>query len=125
MKIKDVMNKAVAIDQNISLKEAAKIMSDKNIGSLIAVKDEKVMGILTEHDVVSNISGLDKKVSSIMAKKVTTIDSNKDINEAAIIMAENKIKRLPVLAEGDLVGVITVTDIIAHSKDLDDEFIFE
>ena len=125
MKIKDVMNKAVAIDQNISLKEAAKIMSDKNIGSLIAVKNGKVFGILTEHDVVSNISGLDKKVSSIMAKKVTTIDSNKDINEAAIIMAENKIKRLPVLAEGDLVGVITVTDIIAHSKDLDDEFIFE
>jgi len=125
MKIKDVMNKAIVIDHNISLKEAAKIMSDKNIGSLIAIKKGKVFGILTEHDVVSNILNLDRKVSSIMARKVMTIDQEEDINEAATFMAKNKIKRLPVVGKGELIGVITATDIIAHSEDISDDFLFD
>ena len=126
MKVKEVMNKAIAIDHDISLKKAAEIMSDKNIGSLIAVKGDKILGILTERDITGNINNLDRKVSSIMAKKVVTIDENEDIDEASLLMKKNKIKRLPVVDKNkQLIGVITATDLIANSEDMGDEFLFD
>lgn len=125
MKIKDVMNKAVAISHDISLKDAAKIMSDKNIGSLIAVKGEKILGLVTEKDIMNNVSDINKKVSSIMTKRVITIDQEQDIGEASMLMSSNKIKRLPVLKNDKLVGVITTTDLIAHLDDISDEFAFD
>lgn len=125
MKIKEIMNKAIAIDHNITLKEAAKIMSDKNIGSLIAFKGEKILGIITERDVLNNISNLNAKISTIMAKKVITIEQEEDIDEAALLMTKNKIKRIPVVKDGKLMGIITATDLIANSEDISDEFLFD
>jgi len=126
MKVKEAMNKAIAIDHDISLKKAAQIMSDKNIGSLIAVKGEKILGILTERDITGNINNLDRKVSSIMAKKVVTISEEEDIDQASILMKKNKIKRIPVVDDSNhLIGIITATDLIANSDDIDDEFLFD
>lgn len=126
MRIKEVMNKAVAVEHDISIKEAAKIMSNKNIGSLIAVKGSKILGIITEKDVVDNITSLDKKVSSLMNKKVVvTISPEEDTDNAALLMAKNKIKRLPVVEDGVLIGIITATDLIAHSEDLNESFFFD
>lgn len=125
MKISQIMSKAIVIDDNTSVKEAAKIMSDKNIGSLIIVKDNKIAGIVTERDVLKNISKLNSKVSAIMSKNVITIEKEGNIEEAAEIMAEKKIKKLPVIEDKKLVGLISATDIIAHSKNLNEDFLFE
>ncbi len=126
MKVEEVMNKAVAVDHNITLKDAAKLMSDKNIGSLIAVKGDKILGILTERDIMNNISNLGAKISTVMARKVITIDREEDIDEAALLMTKNKIRRLPVVDNDKrLVGIITSTDLIAHSEDISEEFLFD
>ena len=126
MKVEEVMNKAVAVDHNITLKDAAKLMSDKNIGSLIAVKGDKILGILTERDIMNNISNLGAKISTVMARKVITIDKEEDIDEAALLMTKNKIRRLPVVDDNRrLVGIITSTDLIAHSEDISEEFLFD
>ena len=126
MKIKDIMNKAVTIDQDISLKKASQIMSEKNIGCLIAVKGEKILGIITEKDITGNTSNLDKKVSSIMARKVVTINQDEDLDEASLLMKKNKIKKLPVINEDNrLAGIITSTDIVANSEEISDEFLFD
>ena len=85
MIIKEIMNKAIVVDHDISLKEAAKIMSDKNIGSLVVIKGENIYGIVTEHDIMTNANNLNKKISSIMSKNVLTINENEDIDEAALI----------------------------------------
>ena len=125
MKIKEVMNKAFAVDHDISIKEAAKILSENNIGSLIAVKGSKITGIITEKDIIENISNSGKKISSVMAKKVVTVNQEEDIDEAAMIMAKNKIKRLPVVDKnGDLLGIITATDLLANSDELNEDFMF-
>lgn len=124
MRIKEVMNKAIAVEHDISLRQAAKIMSEKNIGSLIAVKGQKIVGIITEHDITANISNLDKKISSVMAKKTHTVNPEQDLDEAALIMKNKKIKRLPVVKDDRLVGVISATDLIAYSEDISDEFFF-
>ncbi len=127
MRVREVMNRAIAVEHDISLRQAAKIMSDKNIGSLIAVKGKSILGILTEKDVVDNVQKLDKKISSVMAKSVITIPNNVDIDEAALLMSKNKIKRLPVVdsVTGNLIGIITTTDLIAHSEEIDNEFLFD
>jgi len=125
MRVKEVMNKAIAIDHDVSIKEAAKIMSEKNIGSLIAIKGTKILGIITEKDVVDNISDLGRKVSSLMTKKVVTINPDEDTDNAAILMKKNKIKRVPVVEDDKLIGIITATDLIANSDDLNEDFFFD
>ncbi len=125
MRVKEIMNKALGVNHDISLKEAAKIMSDKNIGSLVVVKGEDIYGIVTEHDITKNADNLLKKISNTMTKNVLTIQENEDIEEAAEIMSKNKIKRLPVVNEdGKLTGIITVTDLIAHAEELGEDFLF-
>lgn len=125
MHVKDVMNKAIVIDHDVNAKEAAKIMSDKGIGSLIVLKDNKIAGIVTERDILKNVSALGKSISSIMSKNVVTVDHNESLGNAAILMTEKKIKRIPVTNNGRLVGIITATDIIANSDVLNEDFFFE
>ena len=125
MKVSEIMNKPIVIEKNISVKEAARTMSDKNIGSLIIISNDKILGIITEDDILKNIDNLTEKISKVMSKKVVTIDKDNDIEYAAKLMAANKIKRLPVLKNNELVGIITATDIIAHSEDIDEDFFFE
>jgi len=125
MKVKGAMNKAIAVEHNITLHEAADIMSHKNIGSLIAVKKGQILGIVTERDVMKNLSKLDSKIGTVMARKVVTINEDSDLDEAALLMAKNKIRRLPVTRNGELVGMITSTDLIAHSEEISEEFLFD
>ncbi len=125
MRVKEVMNKAIAIEHDVSVKEAAKIMSDRNIGSLIVLDKNKIVGIITERDVMKNVSFLGKKIYSVMSKNVVTIDHAESLENAALIMTERKIKRLPVLDNGKLVGIITATDIIANSDLLNEDFLLD
>lgn len=125
MKVKEVMNKAVVIDHDVSLKEAAQIMSSRNIGSLIVLKNNKIAGIITEKDIMDNISFLTKKVSEVMKKSVVTIEKSESLDNAALLMTEKKIKRLPVTDKESLVGIITATDIIANSDILNEEFFLD
>lgn len=119
------MNKAIAIEHDVSVKEAARIMSNRNIGSLIVLKDNKIAGIITERDIMKNVSCLGKKISSIMSKNVVTIDHNESLENAALIMTERKIKRLPIVDGGKLVGIITATDIVANSDLLNEDFLLD
>jgi CBS domain-containing protein len=125
MKILEIMSKAVIIDDTINLRQAAKIMSDKNIGSLIIVKSNKIKGILTERDIMKNINKLSSKVSAVMSKNVITISSNDEIENASELMGKNKIKRLPVMDDNKLAGIISITDLIAHSRNLNQDFLFD
>jgi CBS domain-containing protein len=127
MKVKEVMKEVVAIDKDISIKEAAKIMNEKEIGSLVVVnKDAAIVGIITKKDIMKNVSSSDRKISGVMNKEVFTINQNENISEAAALMAKNKVKHLPVIAGENekLAGIITATDIIQHSDELDEDFFF-
>ena len=123
MKVSEIMNKALVVDDDITLKQAAKIMSDRSMGSLIIMRKESVVGIITERDVIKNVSDLNKKVSAVMSKNVITIEANESIDNAAQLMNENKIKKLPVMKKGCLMGIVTSTDVIAHSEDLNEDFL--
>ncbi len=125
MRVSDIMNKVVVVDENITVKEAAKIMTDRGIGSLVVMKGERVKGIATDRDLLRNMGKVNQKVSAIMSRDVITIDENESIDNAAIIMSENNIKRLPALSNGKLVGIITATDIIKNSEALNLDFLLD
>ncbi len=125
MRVSDIMNKVVAIDENVTLKEAAKIMTDRNIGSLIILKGDKIRGIVTDRDILRNMSKSNQKISVMMTRDVITIDENESIDNAAIIMSENNVRKLPVVSDGKVVGIITATDIIKNSESLNLDFLLD
>ena len=116
MRVYQVMNSIAIIQEDILLKEAAKIMSDENIGSLVYCNRLKIpKGIITERDLVKNFNSPEKNFKDIMSKSLVMIDLNSTLEKAAELMKKNRIKRLLVTENNKLVGIISSTDIIANS----------
>jgi len=117
--VKDVMARRVrTIDGGASIADAAKLMVKWKIGSLVIVEGGRPTGMLTEGDVSRLVAkGLDpcRTPSSICRKKLVTIAPDERIEVAAKIMADAGVKKLPVLDEGKLVGMLTQTDIVNSS----------
>ncbi len=102
-----------------SVKKAVSIMNRYNIGSVIVYGD-KVEGIITERDVLKRVVALCKDSGvacrSVMSRNITTIDVNDEIEDAIEVMAKKRIKKLPVTENGELVGIVTATDIIKSGE---------
>ena len=124
MKVGDAMHKAVVIKKNISLREAAGMMSDNKIGSLIYVEDDKPIGIITESDLVREF-GKGESVKDIMSKRVVSVEASANLQKALELMNRHKIKRLPVIDKEKIVGVITATDLLANENELEGDFLFD
>jgi len=119
VKVREAMTRPViTIDANSTVHEAAKLMAENNIGSVVVVEGEKPIGIITERDVAYCVAATDLKpslvkVRDIMSKNLRTISPDKTLTEASRIMAKYNIRRLPVIENGKLVGIITNKDILA------------
>lgn len=117
MKVKEIMTTIpikISVDSTIS--DAAKIMAMKNIGSLFIEENGKMIGIITEGDILKKVvaKGKDPKniaVRDIMSGPLIIIDPEKSIEDANELMTKNKIRRLPVESNGDIVGMVTIRDI--------------
>jgi signal transduction histidine kinase/predicted transcriptional regulator/CheY-like chemotaxis protein len=118
LEAKDVMSRDVTTispDETVVL--ATKVMSENNISCIIAVDNASVVGILTETDVLKRAVAQEKdfnklRVGEIMSSPVETISSDLSVLEAGRIMEDKHIKRLPILKEKRLVGIVTQTDLI-------------
>ena len=115
--VKDIMTKeVVTIDTNKSVFEAAELMSSKGLGCVIVVIQAFPVGIITERDIVRRIvakrSSPDVKVTEIMTKTLITVDPDTSLKEAARVMSTNKIRRLPVLKNNKLVGIVVASDFV-------------
>jgi CBS domain-containing protein len=121
--VKDIMSKdVVTIAPEASMAEAAEIMGEKHIGSLIVTKYNTPVGIVTERDFLSKVLALEKnpeqeKVEALMSYPLTTIGPAAKIKEAAQMMMHKK-SRLGVFESGRLVGVITASDLIRSLPDV-------
>jgi CBS domain-containing protein len=109
------------IDGSDTALEAAKRMSEKGISSLFVVKDGDPVGIVTERDFIKKVCAkeipiADVKVSEIMSKILTTADPETPIEVAVQRMVNHKIRRLPIIEGGKIVGIITVTDLAKHLR---------
>ncbi len=119
MIVKQAMTKKViATTTKTLVRDVARTMAKYRVGSIVVLEDEKIAGIVTELDIIWKVVASDlnpsmTKVDDIMTKKVITIDADKTLEDATQLMVDNKIKKLPVVDKGKLVGIITATDLIS------------
>lgn len=119
MQVKDAMNPRVVVAKpDTSIREAAKTMTRFRIGSLVVLEKNKIAGIVTERDIMMNVVAEGKdtettKINDIMTKKVIIIKPEQSLEEASGVMVEHEIKKLPVLDNDKLVGILTASDIVA------------
>ncbi len=116
----DVMRQPKTCPPEMKVSEAARIMRKERIGSLIVVdENQRVQGLVTERDLVYRILAEDKNpgdytVKDIMTKDPVTIKPYNTIFEAIKIMREKHVRRLPVLKEDKLIGIITEREILTY-----------
>ena len=117
LKAEDVMVKeVVTIDANKTAKDAADMMNRYEIGCLIVVRKGKAIGIMTERDllkrVISEARNPDTtKVKDIMSKPLIVVEGDTELEDAARLMFKMKIKKLPIVQQGKLSGLVTLTDL--------------
>ena len=124
LKVKDVMTrKVVTVPPNCSVGEAVKIMVNKDIECLPVVEKGALKGILTFRDIITNVvypvAHPNKvKVKDIMAKNVIICEPNSTILEVVKLMKNKKLRRVPVVNKGRLVGLVTDFDLALFGWDL-------
>lgn len=118
IKVGDAMTKrSIVVSPETTVKKCANIMIKNEIGCLIVKKNKELLGILTESDIIkkvvaNNYDGEKKKAKDIMTKIVVTIEPDKDLYEALLKIKEEGVRRLPVIKDGVLVGILSEKDIL-------------
>ncbi len=122
MKVREIMTKNIAyVNPNSSVVEAAQLMQKHNVGVIPVCDQSGVVGLVTDRDiVVRNIahgkSPTDTPVKDVMTSQVTTISPDSDIDDATKLMSQNQIRRLPVVENNTLVGIVSLGDMAADQR---------
>src|SRR3989344_8422879 len=118
IRVLDIMTKKpITVSPELSIRECAKTMLKQRVGSLIVKKDSKLLGILTEKDLVEKIIAKGNnperyKAKNIMTTKMQTIKPSADIYDLMVRMRKRKVRRLPVVENGKFIGLITDKDVL-------------
>lgn len=123
MKVDDCMCCNVTkVKPESSLKEIAKIMSDENIGSVPVCEDDELVGIVTDRDIILRAIAEEKDIKNLTAKDVMTVnpytcECGCDVEEAEKVMKEFQVRRIPIMENGKVVGMLTLGDLALTSDD--------
>jgi signal-transduction protein with cAMP-binding, CBS, and nucleotidyltransferase domain len=115
--VRDLMTKAlISVDPSTTLNQISKMMAQGGMGSILVKKDGIPSGIITDRDFAIKIAAhgvsLDTPVEKIATFPLLTIKSTDSILDAAKIMSDKKIRKLVVVEEGTVVGILTTTDLV-------------
>lgn len=121
--VRHIMTKdIVSVESTAGVNEAMNLMVEKDIGSVVVTRDGKMIGILTERDVLKKCCPRSQcavmNAGDVMSSPLVTIDADAAIGEAADLMADKKIRRLLVTEEGKIQGIITERDVIRATLDV-------
>ena len=120
--IRDIMEKNdITINHDKTAYDAAKIMNEKDISFLVVIKDGTPIGVVTERDFVGRVAAEDKKASEIPLSEITSmkfrwVEPMTEIEDAVQKMLNNNIRRLIVLENEKLVGIVTQTDLTSYLR---------
>jgi len=129
MLVKEVMSKnPVTINFKQTVLDACKIYKENKVGCIIVTDEDRCIGLVTERDIIERTicEGRDPKTTQIfeiMSSDLKTVHALDNLEKAIEIMKQNNIKKLPVLKEESIIGIITVTDISEARPDLSKRFI--
>ena len=111
---RDIMTSNVCtIRPEATAQEAAQLLSQKRISGLPVVNaDGKIIGIVTEADIISKVNREGLLVADIMSHEVIAVDEETSVSEIASLLTKRRIKRVPVVQKGKLVGIVSRADIV-------------
>ena len=111
---RDIMTRDVyTISPQASVQEIAQLLSQKRISGVpVLDKDGKIIGIVTEADIISKVHREGLCVADIMSAELIAVDEETPVGEIAMLLTERKIKRVPVMRNGKLVGIVCRADIV-------------
>jgi CBS domain-containing protein len=117
LKVEDVMvEDVVTVEDDVTVKRAVAIMNKYEIGCLVVTKRGKPVGIVTERDMLTRVLAESRnpettKIADIVSRPLVIAEPDMDLEEAARLMFKMKVKKLPVVSDSRLVGLVTLTDI--------------
>lgn len=123
-KVSDILTRkgsgVISIDAGTSVLDALHLMADKNIGSVIVTENDNYAGLLTERDYARKVilkgkSSEETKVREIMSTGLPRILPNSSIETCMHIMSESNIRYLPVFREDNLIGIISINDVVTQT----------
>lgn len=118
VKVFDAMTpRPVWIKPEVSIEQCSKLMVKKHVGGILVKVKDKLVGIITEKDIVRRVVAKGKnpkklKVNDVMIKKIVTIEPEKDIYDAILVLKEHGFRHLPVVKNNKLLGILTMKDIL-------------
>src|SRR5688572_20795235 len=123
MKVREMMTTDVTTaTPDTTLEEIATMMRDENIGSVPIVDDDELMGIITDRDIVVRCIAegkdpVETEAEEVLSEEMITIGPDADASQAARLMGERQIRRLPVVQDGRLVGMLALGDVAVKHSD--------
>ena len=120
MKVKQIMTTDVStVTPNDTITKAASIMNQLNVGSVPVIDGNRVVGIVTDRDItlrgVAKSGDPNQKISEVMTSDVKYATPDMDVHAVADLMAENQVRRLPVIDNDKLVGIVAIGDLAVEN----------
>ena len=120
MNLKNIMSKDIIVGSvNDNIVKIANIMKENDIGFVPISDDNKIVGVITDRDIVVNIvsnGDIDCDINNYMTKNIISINVNANIKDALSIMKKNKVKRIIVEEDKRIVGILSISDIISSNQ---------
>lgn len=122
MKVKDCMTTdTICASKDDDISTIAKLMNDNHIGSIPVCDNENIVGIVTDRDIILRSIACDKdikttSVSDVMTTDVETVSPDTNVDDANKIMADYQVRRLPVVENNKIVGMLSIGDVYRNSS---------
>jgi CBS domain-containing protein len=129
LKVRDTMTGSPrSIDASTSVVEAAQLMREGHIGSLPITDDEQLVGMITDRDITTRVVAeaadpMKTSVGDVYSRDLITVEPGKDLEEALQLMARHQVRRLPVVENGRLVGIVAQADIAISESEKTGELV--
>ena len=120
--VKQIMNTSViSVDSSVTATNAAKMMEDTGVGAVIVLENNLPVGIATDRDFAIKITAhsypIDTPIRRIMSSPLISIDPNSDLWAASDLMSTRNVRKLPVIDDDKVVGILTSSDLVKHIAD--------
>lgn len=124
MKIKSIMSRNLITCQTTdNILSVSNLMKINDVGFVLIMNKNKLYGIITDRDIVCDLSQINKPIKEIAKTKIVTTDENKSVQDSLNIMKENKIKRLVITNQNKVTGVLSLSDVLA--SDIESQIIID
>ena len=121
--VREIMSKSViSVDSSVTATDAAKMMEDTDVGAIAVLENGSPVGIITDRDFAIKITAhsypIDTPIRRIMSTPLISIDPDSDLWTASDLMSTRNVRKLPVIDDEKIIGIITSSDLVKHFASL-------